>query len=269
LDRAVKVCVAVPPVEELYPYSHICTGLKQLGLNMVPVTTPLGADVLVTWSPWKGSRREAIMLQYKERKLPIIVMENGWLSPIGDEPYFQVQIGGWNGTGYWTDETVMHRWRTWGVKLKPWRTISPDNQAFNALVVGQRGHPLDNRTAPPNWHREVQIDGWPKERIVRRDRDCGMSLTGQLSISGECHVWTSNVASWAIIHGVPVVQHGPNLMAWELASKPGEPLARDDREPVLERLAWAQWNKGEIASGEPFARALECWQLMQELKIDP
>lgn len=242
-----SVCLAIPPVDENYPWRAARDGLKRLGFE-VRVGAHLGADALVTWSPWKGSQREALHFRYASESKPVIVMENGWLSPIRDVPYFQVAIGGWNGTGTFPTGDIERR-RSWGAPAGPWR----DNPDGHVLVIGQRGHPNDPRTAVPGWHQTLGPFDRP---VIRRPRDATRSLAADLSGAREAHVWTSNAASHAVMAGIPVVQHGPNLMVSALASRPGQPLFRGDRTAELDRLAWSQWNITEIATGEPFARLL-------------
>lgn len=249
-----SVCLAVPPVDDLYPWLHATAGLKKLGFAVFGGVY-VEADVLVTWSPWHGSRRQALEGAYRSAGKPVIVMENGWLAPppppsaMEHRPtHFQIACDGWNGTGTFPAGDGS-RWARWNVPLQPWRTRDDGY----ALVIGQRGHPTDDRTAVPGWHERL---GPLSRPIVRRARDAARSLAADLTGASEVHVWTSNAASHAVVAGIPVVHHGPNLMVSALASRPGAPLFRGDRLPELERLAWAQWNAAEIATGEPFARLL-------------
>lgn len=249
-----KAFVAIPPVAELYPWGAVCAGLRALGHDILPATQPLDGDFLITWSPWRRSRREAIMLHYQRDRRPVIVMENGWLSPIHGKAYFQMALDGWNGAGIFP-AGYSERFHSWDVPLKPWQQGN-DKSAWVALVAGQRGHPFDDRSSPIDWHKTVALADWPENRIVRRDRDSPVPLAKQLAVTAEAHVWTSNLASHAIIAGVPVVQHGPNLMVSNLASRPGQMLRCPDRAPELERLAWAQWSTEEIMGGYPLAMLL-------------
>ena len=242
-----SVCLAVPPVDDNYPWRAAREGLQRLGLD-VQVGAHVGADALVTWSPWHGSTRQALQGRYTAEGKPVIVMENGWLSPVSQVSYWQVARDGWNGTGTFPAGGP-ERWRSWGVAELPWVT----HRNGYAIILGQRGHPTDPRTAMPGWHERLQAGELP---VVRRGRDATRPLLADLKGAVEAHVWTSNAASVAVMCGVPVVQHGPNLMVSALASRPGEPLYRGDRGAELERLAWAQWDSVEIASGEPFARLL-------------
>jgi hypothetical protein len=239
-----SVCLAIPPLDDNYPWRAVREGLTRLGFE-VRLGVHVGADALVTWSPWHGSQRQALQGRYTAEGKPIIIMENGWLSPVSRVPFWQVARDGWNGTGTFRADGPA-RWRSWGLAEMPWT-----HRGGYALVCGQRGHPSDPRTSLPGWHERLQAGQLP---VVRRARDATRPLLADMKGAAEVHVWTSNAASVAVMLGIPVVQHGPNLMVSAMASRPGEPLYRGDRGLELERLAWAQWDSLEIAAGEPFAR---------------
>lgn len=240
-----RACLAVPAALE-YPHAALVAGLKRCGYE---ITLDQRADVLVTWSPWRRSKREALASIFAKSDRPVIVAENGWLSPIDETRYFQLARNGWNGEGSFPIGPP-GRWRRWGIEPAPWRWSGD-----HVLVIGQRGLPDDPRTMPTGWFMRVPIV--TRLPVIRRAPSCGAPLSLQLADAAECHVWSSNAAAWAVLAGVPVVQHGPVLMVSELASPPGVPLRRPYRGHVLERLAWAQWSETELATGEPFARLLE------------
>lgn len=254
-----KIFVAIPPVADLYPYGHVCAGIRALGHTLLDFNTQMEGDALVTWSPWNRSRRAALVRHYADARRPVIVMENGWLTPlllppIGCEQFFQVALGGWNGTGTYPVDGP-DRWASWRLTMDAWTNRIAGRNGY-ALVIGQRGHPFDTRSAPPGWENQLQLPGIEERFVIRRPRETVIPLAKHLSGAAEVHVWTSNVATHAILDGIPVIQHGPNLMTSELASRPGQALQRGDRRAVLERLAWAQFTMPEIGSGEPFARLL-------------
>jgi len=243
----VKACIGIPPLDD-YPYHAVIAGLSRLGYTCEPATVKHEADILAVWSPWMGSYRQQLQILFAAAEKPVIVMENGWLSPMAHRPYYQIALDGWNGTGTFPAGGA-ERWASFGVHESPWKI----GGAYE-LVIGQRGHPKDQRTAPPDWHMGL---GFPADRqIVRRPRVTTRPLAADLAGASVCHVWSSNAASHAVVAGVPVIQHGPNLMVSAMASKPGDPIFRGERQPELIRLAWAQWNLDEIRSGEPFARLL-------------
>lgn len=236
-----------------YPHQAIVRGLAAIGyepvfLHQAGGLDLGGADLLVTWSPWEGSMRKRITDIIASRGKPVIVMENAWL-PIGAVPMFQVARDGWNGTGRFTSGGP-ERWRSWGIHdPEPWRF---DLYGCPAVIIAQRGHPTDRRTAPPGWEMTVNL---PSPWEIRK-RDETEPLIDQLRRAREVHIWTSSVGALALHLGVPVVLHGPNHMLAELMSKPEEPMLPDNRLEVFQRCAWAQWTASEIATGLPFARCL-------------
>lgn len=233
-----------------YPAKAVADGLRRIGWKLADGIAD--ADFLITWSPWQGSHRETIFRRFQGK--PRLVMENGWLTPINGVRYFQLAFDTWNDPGARFSQGDSSRWAKWGVPLWPWRGEHPDRIA---LVIGQRGHPTDPRTAKRDWHERVPImPGW---NAVRRGRNDKQTLEEQVAVADRMVVWTSNAASYAVVHGVPVHFVGPTLMVKELARYGldlDEP-AKPEREPVFERLAWAQWNEAELAGGEPFARMLD------------
>lgn len=238
--------VLIPHTPE-YPWQEVERGLKSLDIG---ITDHGDENILITWSPWVGTLRDGVMREFQAFQKPVIIMENGWLSPIQGKAFYQVALNGWNGTGrFWPGND--ERWLSWRINLAQWRL----NVSGTCLIIGQRGHPFDPRTMPTGWFETFT----PKDerRIVRRPRDASRPLRADLDEADVVHTWSSNAASWAVVAGVPVVQHGPNLMVSALASAPGAPLCLNPREPVLERLAWAQWDSDELATGEPFYRLLE------------
>lgn len=243
-----RVCIGIPPLDE-YPHAAVTAGMKRLGYECVPASVLADADMLIVWSPWNGSHRQLLQRHFEGQGKPVFVMENGWLSPIGRTEYFQLARGGWNGTGQAPPGDAA-RWDGFGVALRPWRE---ENSGSYDLIIGQRGHPHDARTAPPDWHVNLRV---ANRQTILRARNSGRSLTLDLAAATVCHVWSSNAASHAIAIGVPVIQHGPNLAVSALASRPGEPLFRGDRAPELIRLSGAQWMAAELETGAPFDRLL-------------
>ena len=234
------------------PVQDIHAGARRFG----PTTTDLPDrftpnDVLITWSPFRASRRAAVVAAAKAAGSRVVVMERGWLSPIQGAPYFQVALDGWNGTGRF-EPGGAERWRSWGVTLRDWR-----RDGEHVLVIGnnRRHTTRDPRRTPKGWAESVLFDS-PRPVVRRLTRNKRISLQAQFENAWCTVVWTSTVAIKSILAGVPAFYCGPTLIGAELA-KPGldiENPVMPEREPVLERIAWSQWSKAEVAAGEPFAR---------------
>lgn len=253
--------LVIPPTSA-YPVAAIEAGISACGYGTrVHSFDPSTVDVLITWSPWNGSRRQAYQEVCDARGVPVIVVENGWLDPMpmncpmAGQRMYQVAVGGWNGTGLFLRGGGPQRWDGWQVPIHPWKA---DASGGYRLVIGQRGGPDDLRTAPPDWE---DVSHWSGCARVRPKTAPERSLDADLSGASECHVWTSNAATRALLAGIPVIQHGPNLMTSELASKPGEDRVYGDRLAVFRKLAWGQWTVAELGTPEPWKRALARWSL--------
>jgi hypothetical protein len=210
-------------------------------------------DVAILWAPFIGTFRNAIWHAVRAAGGRVIIVENGWLSPIGRQKYYQIALDGWNGTGRFAAGDA-GRWASWNIDLKDWRR---DGETI--LVIEQRSKGIngDPRAMPPGWAQSVE----PRttRRIVRRTRATEEPLDRQLDQAFATLTWTSTVAIKGLIRGVPAFLCGPQLNCSELM-KPGLDVDRPvypDRLPVFERYAWQQWSEDEVRSGEPFARLLE------------
>ena len=238
------------PAAPAYPFAALAAGLSRVGYA-------LGGDdraqLLVAWAPWNGTARQALQRRYAAAGRPVIVAENGWLSPLGGHAFYQLALDGWNGGGRWPAGGP-ERWDGWRVPLAPWRDLGA-----HVLVLGQRGHPADRRTAPPGWHETISL-ATPRA-VVRRGRHCTVPLAVQLRGAHCAVAWTSNAASHALVAGVPVFHAGAPFLCRGLALPlDGADLERPampERLAECRRLAWAQWTAEEIAGGEPLRRLLD------------
>lgn len=236
------------------PVDEIIAGARRFG----EVTTELPdrftpEDVLIIWSPFRACWRAPIFAAAKAAGSRVVVMERGWLSPIGGARYYQVALDGWNGSGRFSAGGP-ERWRSWSVPLRDWR-----RDGNHVLVIGnnRRHTTRDPRRTPAGWAESVGFDS-PRP-VLRRLTRKRVPLDAQLQDAWCTVVWTSTVAIKSILAGVPAFYCGPTLIGAELAS-PGldiEHPVMPDRIPVLERIAWTQWTAEEVAGGEPFARLFD------------
>jgi hypothetical protein len=235
------------------PGSALAEGASRLGI--VHMSTPARFepdDVAILWAPFRGTFRSDIYRQIRAAGGRAIIGENGWLSPIQGQKYFQVALHGWNGTGDFPDGGA-ERWESWGVPLSDWR-----QDGENILVVEQRpkGINLDPRAMPPGWAQSVAP--LTRRPVVRRTRFTEAPLERQLDEAFATLTWTSTVAIKSLIRGVPAFYCGPHINCGELMRRGldvDQPIY-PDRESVFRRYAWMQWTEAEIRSGEPFARLL-------------
>lgn len=235
------------------PGAALAEGAARLGT--VHMSTPSRFepdDVAIIWAPFRGTFRSEIFSQIRAAGGRAIIVENGWLSPIGGQKYYQVALDGWNGTG-WFPEGKGNRWDSWNVELRDWRR---DGETI--LVVQQRpmGVNLDPRAMPPGWAQSVKPI--TRRRVVRRTHLSTIPLDQQIDEAFATLTWTSTVAIKSLIRGVAAFYCGPHINCGELM-KPGLDVDHPvypDREPVFRRYAWMQWTEAEIRSGEPFVRLL-------------
>jgi hypothetical protein len=109
-------------------------------------------------------------------------------------------------------------------------------------------------TRRPLWFR-----AHPKLREPQKPRgydklcDISKPLVDDLRGAHACVVYTSGVATHALLAGVPVLYTGPTVLAAG-ACRQGladiEAPWLGDRLPALRRLAWSHWSMDEIRSGE-------------------
>jgi hypothetical protein len=210
-------------------------------------------DVVIMWAPFRATFRSAIYRQIRAAGGRAILIENGWLSPIGKEKYYQIALDGWNGAGRGA-EGDGSRWDSWNIPLMDWRR---DGESILVIEQRPKGTNLDPRAMPPGWAQSVEPI--TRRRVVRRTRATAAPLLQQIDAAFATLTWTSSAAVKSVIRGVPAFYCGPQIIGAGLM-RPGldvEHPAYPEREPVLQRLAWLQWNADEIRSGEPFARLVE------------
>lgn len=254
----------VPSVSK-YPYKAVEEGLLNAGLrrfegSFVSKYAPI---VCVTWSPWSKSLRELIA----EKCRVVIVLENGWFSPIEGQKYYQVGLWGWNGSGTYPIFQFDDVDR--GFKMaRNFVQSSSRNPDGPVLVVGQKGGSQDIRCMPVDWPLaametlkslgyEVRYRPKPAEgeRILPPQED----LEGCQGVV----TWNSTFASQALALGFPVAFCGPSVFFWEFCTRWDEKSTirwKPVQTPLLRRYvishSMSQWTDEEIASGAPFRRLL-------------
>lgn len=234
------------------------SGLHRLGYEVAHLP-PRGlgnGDVLILWN-WQ-LRFERTALDYEKAGGTIIVAENGWVGCNGEgNKLVSLCKGHHNGAGEWTVGAA-GRWRSQGVTLAPWRVAGE-----RIMVLGQRGIGELGVAAPARWVAQTVEE--LRRRTVRpielREHP-GRHIAPDPDFSGVHAVvtWSSGAAIKAIVAGVPAFHAFPQ---W-IGAAAARPLDHDlddpflgDRQPMLDRLAWAQWTIAEIASGEAFSCLLQ------------
>lgn len=239
-------------------------GLRRHGWRVSAAVGFEPADLVVMW----GVRKRHDIAAAKAAGADVVVLERGYL---GDRmSWTSVSFGGGlNGRGEFRGaRTDPERFEThFGGLMRPWR----EDRGGYALLIGQvpgdmslaevdidqwyriaakalrrqgwevmfRPHPLAGRRAAPRYSHGVKHVGGTLHEAMDR---AGLVVT-----------WNSNAGVDAALYGRPVVAMDPGSMAWDVAGHQVTETETPDRADWAARLAWKQFSRAEIASGE-------CWE---------
>jgi hypothetical protein len=253
-----------------YRRQSFVSGLKACGFDVLLREPDRGRpeDVLVLWSRY-GSNHE-IATRFEAAGGTVLICENGYLNADGSSPKFAVHPNGPKptdhyaiGLGFHNDSTRIvaggpERWAALGVPLKPWRT-----DGEHVLICPNRPFGVPGRMMPQNWpqacaarlrtqtKREVRIRAHPGNSAPMR------ALSEDLRDCWAVVVWSSSCAVHALQQGYPTFIEAPyQILKGAGATGSVDEPVMPERLPHFERMAHAQWQVQEIASGEPFARLL-------------
>lgn len=235
-----------------YQVAHreaIDAGLRAIGVH------DLGESVLIIW----GWRAGAL---HRKAGKEVLVLERGY---IGDR--FKYTSIGWNGLNGYAHFPECHddggaRFRAHGGKLKPWK-----EGGDYILILGQvngdaslQGRNITTwyqqmaAAAKARYGKPVYFRMHPKAAIKGYKNIAGVpSMAGDLheSIDGALFTiaYNSNACLDSVMAGVPCFAGDRGTMAWDLCAHDMKEIIRPDRECVVHRIAWTQWELSEIASG--------------------
>ena len=251
-----KACSLVPERFADGRHEAIRAGLRRAGLTACDA--PQAADLLVTWNLHRAAVRQAAAA-CEARGGRVIVCEEGYTRRLVERPQIAMALGGHNGSGVWYPAGP-ERLRRLGLRLAPWQ-----RGGESILVCASRGMGSAAMREPPGWladvcgrlrrltERPLRVRGHPgkayAERPLQRD------LAGCWAVV----VWASNSATEALARGLPVFYEAPQIITAGAAERGLARIERPsypDRQPVFERLAWAQWSLEEVAAGDPFRHLL-------------
>lgn len=225
-------------------------GLSKVGYTITSAPSRVTkGDLLVVWNRY--GHYDQIARRFEAAGATVIVVENGWL---GQGKYFAIAKSHHNGAGVWTTGEE-DRWSPLGIHPKPWRQSGDD-----ILILPQRGIGPPGVAMPAGWAASVfsrlsKITKRPIRVRPHPGKEPHPPLDPDFENCWAAVTWGSGAAVHAIVAGIPVFHEMPNWI--------GAPAARagileiedpflGDREPMLRRLAWAQWSAAEVSSGEPF-----------------
>ncbi|UTU07849.1 hypothetical protein CcrC1_gp163 [Caulobacter phage C1] len=249
-----------------YRLTSFINGFARLGflVRRGAPDQPLGPDdAVVVWNRMGRSLKAETMA--REGGAALIVAENGYHGKDADGiQSYALALDGHNGSGRWfvgDDE----RLKALRIDFKPWRV----QQTGKFLIAAQRGIGSPLMRSPPHF----------AERLVERVEAQGMrayirphpgqhtpptTLLQDLEDKEGLLVWSSNAATQALIHGVPVHYMAPSIVTRGAAKRLTTPFlwnsSADARPEAFQRMAWAQWFLSEIASGEALRTLLDVHQ---------
>lgn len=234
-------------------------GLKRHGWRITVQSRPGPCDLLVVW----GARRVEAMRAQRAAGGEVVVLERGYLA----DRFAWTSVsfgGGLNGRGEFRGpHHDGSRWqRHFAHLLQPWRQ-RPDGPA---LIMGQ----VDGDMAVSNvdihrFYREAKVACVAAGYEVRFRPHPGMtntlrgvrpkrSLAEDLDAAQIVVTWNSNSGVDAVLAGVPTIALDKGSMAYAVTGHTlGEMPPTPDRAAWAHRLAWCQWQREEIASGD-------CWE---------
>ena len=227
-------------------------GLRDIGYDLLPtpLSSPSKDDLLVLWN--RSHYEEGIARRYEGVGAAVIVAENGYIgSDENGHKLFAMSKHYHNGAGKW-NVGASARWKG---TIAPWR----ESGDF-ILVLPQRGIGCSGVAMPRGWEvgatRRLAL---MTKRPIRVRRHPGASKEDPyLALVGAwaAVTWGSGAGIKALAYGVPVFHDFSMwigaMAASRLEAADIEDPMMGDRQPMFERLAWAQWSLAEIQSGEAF-----------------
>jgi hypothetical protein len=203
-------------------------GLKRIG----------DPEVFVTWN--RIGMADQVARQYEARGLPVIVAENAaWGNEFAGRQWYSLALGMHNTAGRFPVGDS-DRFDGLGVELEAWRVDG------ERIVLPQRGIGPVGVAMPHGWTAQQR----GRVRAHPGTKAC-IPLEQDLAFAGQVVTWGSGAAIKALMWGIPVESHMPNWIGEQNNTDAG-------RLAMFRRLAWAQWDLAEIASGVPFERLLKC-----------
>lgn len=236
-------------------------GLARLGYEPTwALDRSIGAgDAIVTWNL---TGRDGLVEIARAAGAKLVVAEEAYTRRLAPGKRFALALWGHAGSGIWPDGGI-ERWERLGIELTPWRAVGE-----RIVVCGQRGIGSKAMASPPNWHEMTAKKLWgltARPVVVRphpgKRKNEIEPFLAQIAGAHAVVVWSSACGVEALVHGVPVFYAAPFFVAAAAARRwprDVEDCFLADRAHALGRVAWAEWDLGEIESGEALERVLAC-----------
>jgi hypothetical protein len=238
------------------------SGLRRRGWRAELSQQLLPSDLVAMWS----IRNQAAIEQARADGREIVIAERGYM---GDRKHYcSVSFGGeLNGRaefrGPFNDASrferlfvhLMHDWQP--------------NPTGCALIMGQVDGDMSTRGVDlSRWYREagkaLEARGWHVRfrphplasggaafsAYRRNQRADDLDLAADFAAADIVVTYNSNSGVDAALAGRPVIATDAGSMAWDIAGHAFDEIITPDRTAWANRLAWCQWTKAEMASGE-------------------
>lgn len=227
----------------------------------------LDGEIIVMWA---HRDREVI-----DGDRPFVVLEQGYVG--NRKLWTSVGLNGLNGRAQFPqDMDDGKRWRkNFPHLLKSWR---PKQDGY-ALLCGQvpgdaalegADHtgwlarmsfalraakiPVRFRPHPEAIKAQTAVQSYGDIGLTASNRSLGDDLAGAAYVV----TWNSNVATDAVLAGVPTIAFDEGSMAWPVTGHALDEIVCPLRERWAADLAWAQWQIDEIASGDAWEALKTC-----------
>lgn len=244
--------------------SAFADGLRRHGWQVKHATDYEKGDLVCIWSVRRGD----LIKRAKLEGCDVCILERGY---VGDRfKYSSVSFGGeLNGRaefrGPFADPS---RWRRHFAHLI--RDYDPPKDGY-ALIMGQVPGDMSVKHANiEQWYDQTAKAltklGWnvrfrAHPLAGRRGgsrggghlKEVSGGLCGALAAAGVVVTFNSNSGVDAALYGRPVIAFDSGSMVYEIAGHQVDEIITPDRTAWAHRLAWCQWSKDEMSSGE-------CWE---------
>lgn len=224
-----------------------------------PKAAPSPDDVLVIWNRYGRYHDEAC--RYERAGAKVLVVENGYIGH--DKQGHQLYAIAHNhhlGAGTWYVGDYP-RWKEQHIPCEPWRDYGSE-----VVILPQRGIGEPGVAMPANWTNDILQRVRVATNLPVRVRehpgvnDC-VPLMRDLKDARCVVTWASGAAIKALAAGIPVYAEFDRWIAAGASNNDlnavVKPVWRPDREPIFNRIGWAQWSIDEIERGEPFEYLLK------------
>lgn len=257
MARRLKACVCAKP-----DYEHqvnwgtaFAEGLRRHGWDVSLSSTYDQCDFYVQW----GVRRSDFIARAIKDGAKVCIIERGYIAD--RHQWCSVSFGGGlNGRAEFRGPLAdPSRWeRHFAHLMKPWR----DGDQGYALIMGQTpGDTAVRNINLPKFYEEAAAEftrqGFETAFRPHPNMMRGISVPINEQFRGaRCAVtWNSNSGVDAIMAGVPTVAMDQGSMAWDVAGHEFAMPPKPDRTAWAHAMAWKQWTKDEMASGQ-------CWDAL-------